>query len=403
MTALFLAGLLVIVWVLFYTPHHKIILGYCVPEDLVLSPSKRKEYSERLDKLDVVAYAFLQVSSDGKIAFSDNDLSLTKKNLDFCELGVVHCGSRTQLSATAGYFEVFSYFHLPSRHLKRVFSLGGADNAGSFFNAIDNIDTFLQSVSAVMDAFQLSGIDLDFEINRPYKPNEAAMYADLIASLRKRLGPTKLISMTTISDLETLNSLGASNWKIMADHADLILMMCYDFNSPFIKPYVTGFSSNLYLVKDASKNLPNYNISCDQSIQYLVGLGVPIQKIVLGVPAYGIAYGGVGTKNDGLFQPSALAQTPTLDNMGKGLLRYSTVLSLNKMGFQKHTTTFNDTWSYHPEKHQFITYDDLRSIQSKVHYIIKNNLAGMMVWRIGQDVPVDNQASLLREIDYHLH
>ena len=382
----FLLFFSLILFVLYFmSSSPKIIMSYVVSEDTILSTDNiqsTQQFRDKINGLNVVAYAFSHVTPDGEISVNDHGFRV-------------------------GLFDFFSLLHDNKNDLKKIISIGGADDKTSFFYAIKNIENFVTSACEILDRYKLSGLDLDFEISRPYTPEEAKLFADLVAKLRNKLGPNLLISIPTVIDQETLRSMGTGNWSIIAKNADFISMMCYDLISPFSGPAYTAFASNLYLVPNSSKQWTNAHVSCDQSIHYLIKLGVPPAKIVLGVPAYAISFGGVDVNNHGLFQPSIPAQTPTFDDMGAGLLRYSTVLNLNKTGFKERISIsngyVNGIWSYSQENHQFITFDNPKSVQDKIDYVLKNNLAGIMIWRIGQDVPIDNKDSLLKTIVEGLH
>ena len=394
----------------FFVSPPKIIMSYYVPEKrqtlLAYDEGANKQLSDQMAHLDVIAYAFLRVNTDGNIIFNENDLDVSLKNMHFCKQGAVVCNLSSIPSILRGDFDFFSA--LPNTtHVKKIISFGGADDKQSFFNAINHADRFVDSVSATLNQYELAGLDLDFEINRLYTPAEAKAYAALVRKLRTKLGPNKLISMATIIDKETLQSMGGTNWEQIADNADLVSLMCYDLTSPFSPGAYTQFASNLYEVKKAPQFLLNTKQSCDQSIKHLIRLGVPASKIMLGIPAYAVTYGGVAPKNNGLFQPADPAQTPGFDDMGKGLLRYTTVLKLNKRGFQEHSfmtnSAVNGVWSYNPATHQFRSYDNPQSAHDKATYVKKNNLAGIMMWRIGQDMPIESQASLLKSIVDSIH
>ena len=395
--------LLLIVLLNVFSSPPKIIMSYFVPENAFYAQHVKmndsRELQKRIDRLTVIAYAFLKLSPDGKIIFGENDLSRSESGKYICKNNLVICNNPT---LTIGNFNYFSSFQNQNHRLEKIISFGGADDKTSFFYAIEHPDSFANSLNTVIKEFHLSGIDLDFEINRLYTREEAIKYAILVTKLRKKLGPNTFISLATIIDPETLLSLGKDNWKVIAENVDGISMMCYDLISPFSKPSNTQFSSNLYLVSNAPKFLQNANQSCNKSILYLASLGVPKAKIILGVPAFAIAFGGVNPTNHGLFQSSDLAKTPSFDDMGKGLLRYSTVLSLRKAGFNQYTALSNDhivgVWSYNPESHQFITFDTPRSVRDKTRYVLKNKLAGIMLWRMGQDMPVNDKESLLKTI-----
>ena len=377
-------------WFLFFILHEylsapKIVMSYFSPqEDTAFVPSMYR-IDDQVKRLNVLAYAFLQVNPDGKIMFNDK-------------------------AHHAGVPESFRYFQsIPNTNhrLKKILYIGGADDKQSFFNAIQHIDHFVNSAGAIIDTYHLAGIDLDFEINRPYTPEEAIGYARLVERLRKKLGTSVLISMATIIDPETLQSVGRDHWHVIANHANFISMMCYDLTSPFSQPAFTELASNLYSVPEARPSLQNQHLSCDQSIRYLNTLGVPMNKMVLGIPAYAISYGGVGFEGNGLFQPSVPDKTPVFDDMMKGQLRYSTVVRLHQKGFKEHRLMtngqVNGVWVYNPDTYQWVTFDNPQSVQSKTAYVVKNKLAGVMLWRIGQDVSSDHKDSLLKAIVDGLH
>lgn len=357
-------------------------MTYYAPERELNNLLKTQEVlQEELEHISILAYAFFHANPNGDISIND--------------------------SLEQTHFAYFTLLQNKKHNLKKTISFGGADDKTSFFYAIEHPNHFVNSTSAIIESYQLSGIDLDFELNRPYKPDEAKRYADLIIKLRNKLGSKKIISITTIIDPETLQSVGRENWMTIFKNTDFISMMCYDLSSPFYKPAYTELASNLYVAPNAPKNLRNANLSCEQSITELQKLGVPLSKIVLGIPAYAVAFGGVSEKNNGLFVPSDPTQTPSFDDMGKGLLRYSTVLTLKDKGFKEYRSNAhghsNGVWLYNNDKHQFITFDNPETVQEKVNYVLKNKLAGVMLWRIGQDTPIKDHASLLRTIFIHIN
>jgi len=56
----------------------------------------------------------------------------------------------------------------------------------------------------------------------------------------------------------------------------------------------------------------------------------------------------------------------------------------------------NGVWAYNSETKQLLTYDNPSLVKEKASYVIKNHLAGMMTWNIGDDVPAENDQSLLK-------
>ena len=301
-----------------------------------------------------------------------------------------------QYQPKLGNFSAFSKLQNKAGELKKIISIGGAGDKDSFQNAVTHIHAFVDSVSTVIDHYHLDGLDLDFEPD-VFTPTISQQYAQLVSVLRDKLGENLIITI----DMEPDQQIKQSYWKIISSNVNYISDMCYNFHSPYFSPHITGYNSNLYSDVNEPMIKNYYHISCDQSIHYLTFLGVPPQKIILGFPSYGLAYGGVSENNNGLFQSYDPKKTPTF-NTGikpKGYVQYKTILTLLHSGFHEHTTFFNGypsaVWAYNKKTQQFIAYDNVSVVKEKARYIKQNHLAGLMTWAINDDAPSLSQQSLL--------
>ncbi len=52
--------------------------------------------------------------------------------------------------------------------------------------------------------------------------------------------------------------------------------------------------------------------------------------------------------------------------------------------------------AYAAPAREWISYDNAASIAAKARYVIAKHLGGMMMWEIGEDMPVNSPQSLLR-------
>jgi chitinase len=68
----------------------------------------------------------------------------------------------------------------------------------------------------------------------------------------------------------------------------------------------TGHASNLY-------STPQQAFSADLAITTYINGGAPAGKLVLGIPYYGKGWAGVGSTNNGLYQPSSGAARGTFE------------------------------------------------------------------------------------------
>lgn len=353
----------------------------------------------KLNFLHVLNYAFFHVDKKGGLHFHDSYVDLAQSDYAFCTMHRNIClDSNNQYHPQLGNFSAFAHLQNDAKNLKKLISIAGADDKNSFNNAILHIPTFVNSVSLVVSYYHLDGIDLDFELNT-FTPQQAKGYAELVTALRKKLDAKALIVVTMGSEVIRINK---NNLKIIAKDASFIALMCYSFHTPSYSPYYTGYSSNLYVDPNAPR-ISGYNrISCNQLIKYLLALGVPSRKIILGYPSYAVAYGGVQNKNNGLFQPFNPHKTPVFDLKVKdpGTAPYRIISKLIASGFSEHFSyhngRINGVWAYNPQTQQFLSYDNQQLVREKAEYVNKNNLGGLMTWLVENDVPVTSEESLLK-------
>lgn len=369
---------------------------------------QNEDLQKKLNLINILAYAFLHVNKNGFVHFQDSYIDLSKEDNNFCNKNKQICvDSYKRYNPSLGNFNAFSKLENKSKSLKRIISIGGAGDEDSFYYAINHVNNFVDSVSTIIKHYNLDGADLDFELRALFTPDQSKKLTFLVTQLRKKLGKSAIIILTTAPDMETLHSIGMENWEIIAKYVNYVSVMDYDFHTAFYKPYYTGYNSNLYSDPNEPELHYYYHISCDQSIKYLTFLGVPSSKILLGFPVYGLSYGGVPAENNGMFQKFNPKLTPTFDNKGAGRLKYKTIIGLLHSGFTQHASYFNGhisgVWAYNPTTKELITYDNTRLVKEKAEYIKNKKLGGAMCWLINYDAPASSNDSLLKTIDKNLN
>jgi len=362
---------------------------------------------QQLDAINVLAYAFLQVDVSGNVYFSHPSVDLSKKDVQhFCLGQPASCPHAN--TASAGNFSAFAKLDNNDHMLRKIISIGGAGSQKTFDNAINHPKEFIQSATNIIHAYHLNGIDLDFEPYAFFDLHQGQLYAQLVLGLRKKLGEQVFISIEVPGDWETLRSIDcptdttcSNNLGIIADNA-YVSLMGYDFHGPYYPGAVTGNDSNLYSGSDEPL-LPNfYHLSDNQAIEYLTYMNVPADRILLGFPGYFRAYGGVKASpgSHGLYQPFDKSKTPTYDLGIKGNGSYRVAQTLLESGFTPRYVLVNGkisaVYAYKASSQQWISYDDPASITAKSDYVVARHLGGMMMWEIGEDLPISNPKSLLR-------
>ena len=250
----------------------------------------------QLDAINVLAYSFLQVDDSGNVYFRRPEVDLGSDDAQhFCQQQPLSCPNVG--AAAAGSFSAFARLTNTSRTLRRIISIGGADSQRSFDNALAHPLIFVQSAAAVIRAYSLDGIDLDFEPDAFFAPGQGEQYSQLVADLRKALGERAFISIEVPSDWETLRSVDCPadtrchpNLGRMAADA-YVSLMGYEFHAPDYPGDVTGNNSNLYSDPEEPLVPRFYHVSVNQAIEYLTSHGVPAGRLLLGFPAYFVATG----------------------------------------------------------------------------------------------------------------
>ncbi len=382
--------------------------GYPVPGSLSAAGSVQSNLpmQRQLDAINVLAYAFLQSNAAGDVFFDSPAADLSDADAKgFCRLRPAACPGAA--AASAGSFSAFARLNNHQHTLRKIISIGGGSSQSSLDNALGHVDEFVRSAVDLIHAYHLDGIDLDFEPDEFFGPGQGERYAHLVASLRQALGPAAFISIEVPGDRETLRSIDCPadthcrNFLALIAGDAYVSLMGYDYHSPNYPGSVTANHANLYADPDEPLLARLYHVSDNDAVEYLTYRGVPPEKLLLGVPAYFTAYGGVKAPagSDGLYQPFDPSQTIAFDLGSKAVGTYRAARRLLASGFVTHRLSIGDrlsaVFAYNPSLHQWISYDDAESIAAKAHFVVARHLGGMMMWEIGEDVPADDPEALL--------
>jgi chitinase len=120
----------------------------------------------------------------------------------------------------------------------------------------------------------------------------------------------------------------------------------------------------------------------DAAVQGYLRAGVLPAKIVLGMPFYGKAWGGVSQTDNGLYQIGSA------NPEGQGGYAYKN-LAAKYIGAPGYTRYWHEEakvpWLYSAAEKIFISYDDAESIGLKLSYALEHKLAGVMFWELTCD------------------
>ncbi|MDR2916162.1 MAG: glycoside hydrolase family 18 protein [Tannerella sp.] len=247
--------------------------------------------------------------------------------------------------------------------LKILLSIGGWGSGRFSEMAADPVNRkkFAGDCLRIIKAFDLDGIDIDWEYPTSSmakissSPDDTDHFTLLMKDIRESIGKDKLLTLASAS------SAGYINFKAINPFIDFVNIMAYDMASAPLH------HSPLYASDKCGGN------TSDDAVRKHHEAGVPLNKLVLGMPFYG--RGGMGGIPD--------------------FIDYKDIEKLSgyipKWDEKAQAPYLADSTGI------FVCgYDTPRSLAVKCNYIIEKGLLGAMYW----DYDGDNETGDLRKAVY---
>jgi chitinase len=283
-----------------------------------------------------------------------------------------------------------------NKDLKILISVGGWGWSKNFSDAVlteNSREIFAQSAVDFMLKHKIDGIDLDWEYpgqkgdNNKFRPEDKENFTAVLKLLREKLdviSNTKNQYLLTIATAANQQYLNHTNMREAHQYLDFINIMTYDFYTGGSNR--TGHHANLF----KSEFDENNNANASKAVDEHVNAGIPIEKLVLGVPFYGRWWKGTHPNNNGLYQNST----------GKrGSLNYKSIA--DSLSHKKFISYWDDKaqapYIWRDKDSLFLTYENVMSLKKKVDYVNSKKMGGIMFWQFNGD-----NGELLNTISEHL-
>ncbi len=258
---------------------------------------------------------------------------------------------------------------------------GGCKTCSDVFSFEADRREFARSVVSLNRYFHSDGLDLDWEYpsisgypGHAFKPEDKPNFTALVGELRQQFGTQFELSFAVGGFQKCLEE--SVDFAAVMKNADRVNIMSYDLingNSAF-----TGHHTALY-----SNALQKE--STDNAVQYLIKIGVPRNKIVIGAAFYARVWENVAAEKNGLYQTGKFKTSVHY----KG---FPTRLA----GFQLYwDDTSQAPYGYDASKKLFATFDDKRSMAIKTKYAMDQKLDGIMFWEISHDTSKDGLVDVI--------
>ncbi|RFU84195.1 chitinase [Streptomyces triticagri] len=272
--------------------------------------------------------------------------------------------------------------------LKILWSFGGWTWSGGFTQAAQNPEAFAQSCLDLVEdsrwADVFDGIDIDWEY-----PNACGLtcdtsgreaYKDLMAAVRGKFSD-QLVTAAIPADASEGGKIDAADYAGAAQYVDWYNPMTYDYFGAWDAQGPTAPHSPL----NEYDGIPQDGFNSDATIQKLKGLGVPADKLLLGLGFYGRGWTGVSQA-----EPGGTASGPATGKYEQGIDDYKELKSKcpanGTVGGTAYAYCGNDWWSY----------DTPETIGDKMAYKNAEGLGGTFFWELSGDTP---DGELINAID----
>jgi chitinase len=280
-------------------------------------------------------------------------------------------------------------------HLRTLISVGGWADSGPFSDAAlteTSRMVFARSCADFAHDHGFDGVDIDWEYpggggrdKDKGRPQDTRNFTLLLAELRKQLDAQGRADrkhyLLTIAAPASPQTYGRMELDRIHRDLDWINLMTYDFAGDWSTR--TSFNAPLFAADDTGR-------SADATVRGYLAAGVPPEKLTLGVPFYGRAWGGVKDVDHGLGQPHAKPPRPP----GGGGFSYRKLAAsyIDQSAKRFWHERAQVPWLYDPKAQLMVSYDDPQSLRAKAKYARDKELAGVMIWELSED---DERSSLL--------
>ncbi len=242
--------------------------------------------------------------------------------------------------------------------LKVMVGIGGYKREGFSEMAGDKKKrkAFVKDVKHIIESYGLDGVDLDWEFptttngGHTASPQDKKNYVTLVKDLRKAIGKDKWISYYSY------NRGAFIDHKQMLPYVTFVNVSGYNLAVPKEGERGSHHQSPLY----PSKKFGDWSVS--KSIEKHMEMGIPKEKILMGIPFY-----------------------------GRGKDPFPTYLDCRI--FDQYKGDLKPQWNEEAQAPYYadaqgelvLGYDDERSIAAKFDFIRANGMPGIFVWNYGGD------------------
>jgi len=233
-------------------------------------------------------------------------------------------------------------------------------------------DTLIANLVRLVQRRRADGVNIDFEsVPVAQKGNLVTFFRDLSQRLRAAVPGAEVAAAVPAVDWS-----GSWDLQRLAQYIDLFFIMGYNYY----------WSGSQKAGPVAPLDGGNFNLA--RTVAWYLQSGVPAEKIVLGLPYYGLDWPVT----------SAARQAPT---SGRATARtFSRTVEIAADKGRRFDSLFVSPWSPYQVAGSWrqLWYDDEISLEAKYRFALKEGLAGVGMWALGYDAGRTELWDLLRSM-----
>ncbi|MFM8365077.1 MAG: glycosyl hydrolase family 18 protein [Verrucomicrobiota bacterium] len=351
------------------------------------------------DKLNVINYAFANISPQGEVVIYDSWAAIEK----------AFPGDSWE-KMPRGNFNQLAKLKQKHPHLITMISVGGWTLSSRFSDVAltpQSRARFAKSAVDFLIQHGFDGVDIDWEYpvgggleSNVYRPEDKQNYTLLLRELRRQLdargaldGRKYYLTIAAPAGDDKIRNIEPAG---IAAACDWINIMTYDFAGGWDKH--TGHQAPMFSPEGRSAANPSTLWSVDGAVRQFLAAGVDPKKLVVGVPFYGRGWSGVSLANSGIGQLSTGLPQGSYE---PGVFDYKDLVAKiqsNPVLYE----VFEDSQAeasflFAPgDNGLWVSFDDTAIVQRKVDYIKQLGLGGAMFWELSGDTK--NPSTSLLEV-----
>ncbi|AWP10329.1 putative acidic mammalian chitinase-like [Scophthalmus maximus] len=264
--------------------------------------------------------------------------------------------------------------------LKTLLAVGGQTFCKSQFRSMASTkakrDRFIKSSIQLLRNYGFDGINLDWQFPTNSRRKFTWLCKELLRAFSKEAeetGSPRLLVTSAVSASKGIIDESYEMAKI-ANYLDFLNVMTYNFHGFWDS--VTGHHSPL------DQRTADDQLNTAFAMKYWQDQGVPAEKLILGLAAFGRTF-TLSTTSSGVGAPISNVGKAGPYTMEAGSLSYYEVC-LALEGKQIEWIT-DQKVPYGVAGDQWIGFDNKESIDAKVKHVKDNNLGGVFVWSLDHD------------------